>query len=80
MVERSQRVRLTATELSDQSQDGGPVFPVFPESRRRVIPAMLIQSTSETGPREELGWVSVVLRRRSGDDLLQSDGELVGTK
>ena len=41
---------------------------------------MLRQGAGEAGAREELLWVSVVPRRRPGDDLLECYGELVGAE
>ncbi len=76
MVERGERVRLTAAELGDERHHRRGVRCLAgepPQHHPRVLP----QRPGEAGAGEELLRLPVVLGCGLADDLFQMDGELV---
>ena len=76
VVEGGQRVRLAAAELGDQRQDRRSVVGLARQPAQNHA-GVVAQCPCEAVAGEEVIRVSIVLRRRTGHDLLQCDGELV---
>jgi hypothetical protein len=79
VVERRQRVRLAAAELGDERQDRRGVVRA-PRQAAEDHPRMLAKGTGQARAREELHRGPIVLGRRTRDDLLQRDRELIGVE
>jgi len=65
------------SKLSDQGKDRSGILRLSCQpSKNRT--GMLTKSPGETRPREKLLWILVVFRRGSGNNLFESNGELIG--